>query len=128
VLVLPTYRLTYRFKFSRALHKLVGEGPGHPGNQKPASPMEGHSTLDIAPLLYERFEVLEDFHFNAFAPGVLWRLKGPDAFRYAAARAVVALDRLLCRLGLCHGRFRVIIGKKKGVTCTLGDLHIDSAA
>jgi len=40
-------------------------------------------------------------------------LSGPDNFRYPAARALVALDRLMCYLGIVNGLERIMIARKK---------------
>ena len=76
------------------------------------SPMEALSTEEISPLLYSKFEVLEDVHFNAFVTQPLISLSGPDTLRYGVARVLIGLDRLLCQAGVCRGFYRIIIARK----------------
>jgi len=109
-MLLPSYHRTYRQKLILVLRRLLKLDKTDP--LEGLSPMEGHSTQEISPLLYSKFEVLKDVHFNAFATQPLLVLKGPDAFRYVVARALVRLDRLLCQTGVCSGFYRMIIARK----------------
>jgi 2-polyprenyl-3-methyl-5-hydroxy-6-metoxy-1,4-benzoquinol methylase len=110
-LILPTYHDSYRRKLGLAARRVFGEA----GPEEVFSPMEmgkHDSVYEISRIWYEKFDVIEDVHFNAFSLAPLMRLKAPAAIRYRLARAVVKLDRLLCRSGVCHGFVRVMIGRK----------------
>ena len=73
-----------------------------------------HSAVDeISDVFYEKFEVILSVRHNAFAGTPVMRISGPDGFRYAAAKAVVAVDRLLCKLGIVKGFERVMVARKK---------------
>ncbi len=110
-MLLPSYHRSYRQKLMLILGRLskldqtdLPEG---------ISPMEALSTQEISPLLYGKFEVLEDVRFNAFATHPLLTLKGPEVYRHVQAHALVKLDRLLCRAGICKGLYRTIIARKR---------------
>ena len=40
-------------------------------------------------------------------------VRGPDAFRYGGARAIIWLDRLMCTAGITRGFIRVLVGQKR---------------
>lgn len=63
-------------------------------------------------MLYEKFEVIEDFRFGAFVLHPLLVLSGPDWFRYRVARGLVQFDRWLCKTGVCKGTYRIMIARK----------------
>jgi 2-polyprenyl-3-methyl-5-hydroxy-6-metoxy-1,4-benzoquinol methylase len=111
-LILPIYPLTYPQKFSIAWRRLTGR------SQFPAeifTPMEQakHSSVyDIERIWHEKFKVVVNFRQNAFVGTPVMQLSGPDGFRYPTARALVALDRLLCRLGVVRGFERIMIARK----------------
>lgn len=110
--VLPIYTLTYRQKLAIAIRRLSGRA------EFPAevfSPMEEEKhdlVFDIAKIWHDRYDVLVEYRQNAFCATPAVMVKGPDAFRYSTARALVAVDALLCRLGLVNGFVRVMIGRK----------------
>ena len=68
---------------------------------------------DIESIWREKFELVWNIHFNAFAVSPCMSLIGPDWFRYTVARAITWLDRLLCRMGICHWSVRIMIGRKR---------------
>ena len=110
-LILPTYHIGYGQKIVIALRRLLGEA----GPAEVFSPMEmskHDSVYEISNIWYEKFEVIEDVHFNAFSIAPLMRLRAPDRIRYRLAKLIVQVDRLLCRTGICHGFVRVMIGRK----------------
>lgn len=111
--ILPIYPLSYLKKISIALQLLTGK------RQFPAeflTPMEEakHSSVeDIERMWYEQFEVVMNVRQNAFAGLPATYLLGPDSFRYTTARALVALDRFLCYLGIVKGFDRKMIARKR---------------
>jgi len=110
--LLPIYTLTYSQKVSLAVRRLLGKS-AFP--EEVFSPMEEakHSTVhDIARIWHDQYEVVIEFQQNAFAHTPAMMLSGPDSFRYPAARAVLALDALLCRLGIVRGFERIMIARK----------------
>lgn len=112
-LVLPVYPLSYQEKISRAFQLLTGR------KQFPVeffTPMEEakHSSVeDIDRMLHERYEVVMNIRRNAFIGLPATYLLGPDGFRYATARALVALDRLFCCLGITKGFDRKMVARKR---------------
>lgn len=109
--LLPTFHHGYREKLKLAARRLSGEA----GPEEIFSPMEmgkHDAVYEISKIWYEKFDVIEDVHFNAFSLAPLMRLDAPMWVRYGIARSVVALDRLLCRAGICNGFVRVMIGRK----------------
>jgi 2-polyprenyl-3-methyl-5-hydroxy-6-metoxy-1,4-benzoquinol methylase len=111
--ILPIIQLSYPQKISTVFQLLTGK------KQFPAevfTPMEEakHSSVDdIKRIFYERFDVIVNLHQNAFVGTPVMRLRGPDRFRYAAASALVALDRLLCYFGIVKGFERIMIARKQ---------------
>src|SRR2546423_4584911 len=110
--LLPTYHHGYSKKARLALRRITGE-PGPPEIFSPMEMGKHDSVYEISKIWYEKFEVIQDVHFNAFSLAPLMRLKAPSFIRYPLAKAVVAFDRLLCRTGICHGFVRVMIGRKR---------------
>jgi hypothetical protein len=80
------------------------------------SPMEqGKSTIvyDIADIFQgEKYELLENTNYTSFA-GQMMSVRGPDILRYPVARALVMVDRLLCRSRICNGFVRIMISRKR---------------
>lgn len=112
--VLPTYNLTYSQKIAMIFKLLTGRGKYR---EEIFSPMEEakHSSVDeIAQVFHEKFEVIYSVQQNAFAGTPLMRINGPDGLRYALARLVIGLDRLLCKLGIVKGFERVMVARKQG--------------
>lgn len=112
-LVLPVYPLSYREKILRVFQLVTGK------KQLPAeifTPMEEakHSSVeDIDRIWHEQFEVVMNVRQNAFAGLPATYLLGPDNFRYTTARALVALDRFLCYLGIIKGFDRKMVARKR---------------
>jgi len=113
-LLLPTYNRTYREKIRASIRRIRGIAQERPEYFTPMEEVAAKDKVvfDFADYLYDKFEVLWDVHFNAFALFSCILLIGPDWFRYTVARAIIWLDRLLCRLGVCRGWFRIIIARK----------------
>jgi len=110
--ILPTYNLSYPQKFATVFRLLTGRGKYR---EEIFSPMEEakHSSVDeIAQAFREKFEVIYSVQENAFAGTPLMRIAGPDGLRYALARLVIGLDRLMCKLRLVKGFERVMVARK----------------
>lgn len=115
LLLLPTYGgQTYLKKIGRCLRWITGktviEAPDF------FTPMEAVAAKDIAvfeisDICYNKYEVLWDVNFNAFACGMA-KIAGPDWFRYSVERCIVGLDRIFCKIRLCRGWFRIIVARK----------------
>jgi hypothetical protein len=72
-----------------------------------------HSTVhDIARIWHDHYEAVVEFQYNAFAHTPAMTLSGPDSFRYPTARAMIALDVPLCRLGIVRGFYLIMIARK----------------
>lgn len=114
-LIVPTYDRTYRQKFSDSIRRIRGVTKEKPDYFTPMEEVaaKDESVFDFADYLYDKFDVLWDVHFNAFANGPAAQVKGPNWFRYSVGRVIVGLDRLLCRLGVSRGFIRIIIAKKR---------------
>ena len=114
-LLLPTYERTYLEKIHDSYKRITGK------TKEPSdffTPMEAVAAKDlavfeIADIFSEKFAVLWDVDFNAFAINPAMSFVGPDWFRYTAARVVVGLDRILCKCGLCRGFLRIIVARKR---------------
>lgn len=110
--ILPTYNLSYPQKMATVFKLLTGRGKYR---EEIFSPMEEakHSSVDeIASIFHEKFEVLLNVRHNAFVGTPVMRLYGPDGFRYAAAKMVIGLDRLMCKLGIVKGFERIMVARK----------------
>jgi ubiquinone/menaquinone biosynthesis C-methylase UbiE len=111
--ILPTYSLSYPEKISMVFNLLTGK---RKYREEILSPMEEakHSAVDeIADVFNNKFEVIFSSRQNAFSGTPVMRMIGSDRFRYAAAKAVVATDRLLCKLGVVKGFERIMVARKK---------------
>src|SRR3989338_5304236 len=99
-LIVPTYDRTYRQKFSDSIRRIRGITKEKPDYFTPMEEVaaKDESVFDFADYLYDKFDVLFDVHYSAFANGPAMGIKGPDWFRYSVARIIVGLDRLLCLL------------------------------
>jgi len=113
-LLLPTYDRTYRQKISDSIRRIRGITKEKPEYFTPMEEVaaKDKSVFDFADYLYDKFDVLVDVHFNAFANAAMW-IKGPDWFRYSTAKVITGLDRLFCRLGVSRGFIRIIIAQKR---------------
>ena len=113
-LLLPTIDRTYKQKIHDSICRIRGITKEKPEYFTPMEEVaaKDKTVFDFANYLYDKFDVLYDVNFNAFdLPCGL--IKGPDWFRYAVARCVIALDRLFCRLGISRGFLRIIIARKR---------------
>lgn len=111
--VLPTYNLSYLQKISMVFKLLTGR---EKYREEIFSPMEEakHSSVDeISDIFYEKFEVFVNVRHNAFVGTPVMRIAGPDALRYALARLVIGVDRLLCKLGIVKGFERIMVARKR---------------
>lgn len=111
--ILPTYNLTYGQKIAMVFKLLTGQKQYR---EEIFSPMEEakHSSVDeIAAAFKEKFEVLVNIRHNAFAGTPVMRIAGPDALRYALARLVIGVDRILCKLGIVKGFERIMVARKR---------------
>ncbi|NNL75739.1 MAG: methyltransferase domain-containing protein [Desulfobacterales bacterium] len=111
--ILPIFPKSYPQKISTVFQLIIGK------KQFPAevfTPMEEakHSSVDdIKEIFYEKFDVIVNLQQNAFVGTPVMQLSGPDSFRYPAARILVALDRLMCHLGIVNGFERIMIARKR---------------
>jgi 2-polyprenyl-3-methyl-5-hydroxy-6-metoxy-1,4-benzoquinol methylase len=112
-LLLPSYNRTYVQKFAVLLKWLMGITKAPPEVFSPMEATKHTSVYEIESIWREKFELVENIQFNAFASEPVMTLSGSDRFRYPVARALVGLDRLLCRTRVCKGFFRIIIARKK---------------
>jgi 2-polyprenyl-3-methyl-5-hydroxy-6-metoxy-1,4-benzoquinol methylase len=110
--ILPTYSLSYPQKIGTVFNLLTGK---RKYREEVFSPMEEakHSAVDeIADVFNKKFNVILSLRHNAFAGTPVMRISGYDGFRYAAARAVVGIDKFLCNLGVVKGFERIMIARK----------------
>jgi len=111
--ILPNWYYSYAQKFSIALQLLSGKRKLPPEVFTPMEKAKHSTVYDIERILHEQYEVLVEVQQNAFAGSPVMLLSGPDGFRYAAARAIVCLDRLLCYIGVVKGFERIMIARKR---------------
>lgn len=114
-LLLPTFDRTYSEKMLDMFQRLTGKTKAPP---EIFTPMEEFAAKDsavftIADIFYDKFEVLWDINFHAFANTPVMAVIGPDWFRYTVARILVLGDRLLCKVGVCRGFYRIIVARKR---------------
>lgn len=111
--LLPSFYQTYAEKAVHIYRRLTGKIKAP---EEIFSPMEAakHTLVDDIDVIWrEQFDLISSVQFNAFALWPALSVKGPDWFRYGSARAVVLLDRLLCKMGICTGFVRIMIARKK---------------
>lgn len=114
--VLPTFDMTYRQKIRRLVAFLFA---GAPVSREIFSPMEifasKHDVASdkIVEFWTRRLRPEKILYFGAFSVRVCNSLRGPDWFRYTAARVLTALDRLLISCGICRGYYRVMFARKR---------------
>lgn len=111
--VLPQCHYTYLQKLSIAIDLLLRRKRLPEEIFSPMEEAKHCSVEDIARILHEQFEVLLTLRKNAFVGTPLMTMSGPDWFRYSTARALVALDHLLCQIGLVKGFDQIIVARKK---------------
>jgi hypothetical protein len=115
-LLLPTYDRTYREKIRDSIRRIRGitqENPEYFTPMEEVAAKHTDAVRDMESIWREKFELVWSIHFNAFAVPPCMSLIGPDWFRYAVARVIVGLDRLLCRVGICRGFLRIMISHKR---------------
>jgi 2-polyprenyl-3-methyl-5-hydroxy-6-metoxy-1,4-benzoquinol methylase len=111
-LILPTYNMSYWAKLKAIVKRAVGITRTAEEIFSPMEQGKHDSVYVIAEIWHRDFEIVEEAEFMAFSLSPCTLVKGPDAFRYQAARLIIAIDKLLCRLGLTRGFIRVIVGRK----------------
>lgn len=113
-LLLPTYDRTYIKKMNDSLQRITGKTKEAPEYFTPMEEVAAKdvAVFDIADIFYNKFEVLWDVHYNAFSDIPAMIISGPDWFRYTAAKLIIMLDRILCKLGICRGFLRIIVARK----------------
>ncbi len=113
-LLLPTYDRTYGQKLHDIYLRLIGATKELPDHFTPMEEFaaKDHAVFEIADIFYEKYEVLLDVRWAAFAAGPITAVKGPDWFRYSVAHVLLAIDSLFCRIGLCKGFLRMIVARK----------------
>jgi len=111
--VLPIYTLTYRQKAGIAAKRLLGISAFPKEVFSPMEEAKHSSVFDIARIWTEQYHLEFEVRQNAFAGIPSRMLKGPDAFRYGTAHALVGIDAMLCATGLVHGYERIMIARKR---------------
>ncbi len=114
-LLLPTYDRAYREKIRDSVRRIRGITREKPEYFTPMEEVaaKDKAVFDFADYLYDKFDVLWDVHFDAFAINPAMSMVGPDWFRYSVARIIFGLDRLFCRFGISRGFVRIIIARKR---------------
>ena len=109
--VWPSYYMSYPQKLKKIVRVLVGSATLAPEVFSPLEEDKHMLVYDIAEIFAQKFQVLQNFHFNSFA-GQMMSVKGPDWFRCVSTRLLIPVDRFLCRTGLCQGFLRIMIAQK----------------
>lgn len=110
--VLPQCHYSYLQKLSIAIDLLIGKRRLPEEGFSPMEEAKHCSVEDISRILHDQFEILLILRKNAFVGTPLMTMAGGDAFRYPTARALMALDRLLCRIGIVKGFDQIIVARK----------------
>jgi 2-polyprenyl-3-methyl-5-hydroxy-6-metoxy-1,4-benzoquinol methylase len=111
--ILPNYYMSYPQKIKKIVGVLLGTAKLSPEVFSPMEQGKGNTVYDIADIFRgENYELLENLSYNSFA-GQMMSVRGPDILRYPVARALVMVDRSLCRLGICKGFVRIMISRKR---------------
>jgi len=111
--LLPTYYLSYRQKIKKIVGVMLGTAKITPEFCSPMEQGKSNIVYDIADIFQsEKYELLENARYTSFA-GQMMSVRGPDIFRYPLARALVMVDRSLCRSGICNGFVRIMISRKR---------------
>ncbi|MDB4816213.1 class I SAM-dependent methyltransferase [Gammaproteobacteria bacterium] len=114
-LLLPIYEYTLLEKLKFIFQIIMGK---RKPNEMLESPMEieadkhGDAAESIRNSLTKKFTPIYDKEFSAFSVFVCLSIKGPGWFRYPTARIINFLDKVLVKVGICKGSFRMIISKK----------------
>lgn len=113
IILLPNYYLSYRQKIKKIVGIMLGTAKIAPEVFSPMEQSKRTIVYDIADIFQGvKYELLENTNFNSFA-GQMMVVRGPDFIRYPLARAVVMMDRLLCRSKICKGFIRIMISRKR---------------
>ncbi len=113
--IFPIYEYTYWEKMRFIFGLLFG---GKKLNKMVHSPMEVYSDKHgvAADIIRERlttkFKPVYDQQFGAFSIYVCHSLKGPQWWRYSLSKLIAKLDRLLIKIRLVNGSYRIIVAKK----------------
>jgi 2-polyprenyl-3-methyl-5-hydroxy-6-metoxy-1,4-benzoquinol methylase len=112
--VLPKRGLSYKKKFLRLIDYVFFRKRF---SNEIFSPMEvwasKHDEASDLILDFWTIKLKTDYiyYYGAFSGFVCGTLAGPDWFRYPVAKLLVRLDKLLIKIGVCKGFYRVIISK-----------------
>jgi hypothetical protein len=111
-LVLPTTERSYRDKLVAIANRITGKTVNAPEVFSPMEEAKYSTVEDIHDIWYNRYEVIEDIPFNAFAISVMMLLAGPAWFRYPLARCLDGFDKLGIQVGFLHPQCRILISRK----------------
>lgn len=112
----PIYEYTYFQKIKFIFNLLRGKASLNVMSHSPMEIMSdkhGMAAEVIRNKMVGLFSPIYDIEFGAFSVYVCMSLKGPKLFRYAVAHFVVWLDRIMCKVGVCKGSYRIIVSIKK---------------
>jgi len=113
--ILPKYGLSYKEKFKRLYRYFFY---GKPISNEMFSPMElytskhGASMKIIENFWFNKLKVEKVVYYGAFSIQVCNSIKGPDWFRYNVAKILTCIDRMLIKLKICKGFYRIIYSTK----------------
>jgi 2-polyprenyl-3-methyl-5-hydroxy-6-metoxy-1,4-benzoquinol methylase len=113
--ILPTFDMSYIQKFKRLYNYFVNKKAL---SNEIYSPMEVYASKhDIASdsildFFTKKMNVEKIIYFGAFSVRVCNSISGPDWFRYGLAKFLTILDRLLIKIGICRGYYRIIYSTK----------------
>lgn len=112
---LPQRHWSYFQKLSFAMALIAGRTRLPEEKFTPMEEAKHCSVEDISRILHQHFDVLFTLRKNAFVSTPAVTMSGPDWFRYPTVRALVTLDRLLCKAGLVRGFDQIIAARKRSV-------------
>jgi SAM-dependent methyltransferase len=112
-LVLPTTERSYRDKFLAAWNRFAGRTVDSPEIFSPMEEAKYSTVEDIHDIWYNRYQVIANYPFNAFAGSVMQLLAGPDWFRYSTAQVLNKIDELGIHTGVFQAQCRIIISRKR---------------
>lgn len=113
--VFPTFDLSYYDKFKRLYDYLIN---GKLFSKEIYSPMEVYASKhDIASdsileFFTKKMKPEKIVYFGAFSVRVCNSISGPDWFRYNSAKFLTMLDKVLIKMGICRGYYRIIYSTK----------------
>lgn len=110
--VLPQCHYSYLEKLSIAVALIIGKRRLPEEGFSPMEEAKHCSVEDISRIFHDQFEVLLTLRKNAFVSTPLMTMSGGYPFRYSTARVLVALDKLLCGIGIVKGFDQIMIARK----------------